>query len=420
MEYGEYRDKKGRGNKLVQQYYQSGEKRPGQMVKIGNREIPRDLFMFFVISALLGLVAAVDNTSLANRLYEDLHFTVMQRSMVEMPRELPGLLTVLLFGLLNGLGDIRIAALANILGGIGLLLFGQTTGPFGLVLLFLVIYSTGQHLYLPLSSSIAMSFASGKQFGKRMGEVQAVGSFSIIVGSALLYLVYKVWQVSYSMTFSIAAGAMILAGLLFLTIGRDSKLIINQKAFVFRQEYKMYYVLAIVNGARKQITLTFAPWLIIDVFQQPVTTITALFLLVCVLSIGFKPWFGSLIDRRGERYALKLEAVVMFIACLGFAFAKDLFAPSVALIVVGVCYVLDKLMESAAMARATYVRRLARADSEISRTLSMGQSMDHIVSMFIPLAAGYAWYSGGAHGYVYVFIGGLVISVINYLIASYI
>jgi hypothetical protein len=68
-------------------------------------------------------VSAVESTSLANRLYEDLDFTIMQRSFLETPRELPGLLTVVLIGILNGLGDIRISAVANILGGIGLLFF---------------------------------------------------------------------------------------------------------------------------------------------------------------------------------------------------------------------------------------------------------------------------------------------------------
>ena len=48
----------------------------------------------------------------------------------------------------------------------------------------------------------------------------------------------------------------------------------------------------------------------------------------------------------------------------------------------------------------------------------MGQSMDHIISMLIPLAAGFAWYTGGPSGYIYVFIGGMAISVVNYLVAS--
>ena len=387
-------------------------------IKIGKYELPADLFIFLIISVLLGIVAAVENTSLANRLYEDLGFTVMQRSLLETPRELPGLLTVLMIGMLNGLGDIRIAAVANILGGIGLFLFGFAPNQFSLILIFLVIYSTGQHLYLPMNSSITMSFAHGENFGQRMGQIQGLGSLSIIIASAALYVLYRFFDVTYQLVFVLASFAMILSGILFLFMKSDGKKVVGKKRFIFRKEYYLYYVMSIVNGARKQITLTFVPWLIIDIFQQPVTTITMLFFIVCVINIFFKPWFGSLIDKKGERYAMQLEAIVMFVACIGFIFAKQLFSFSTALIVVGFCYVIDKLMESASMARATYAKRLSNDPSEVARTLSMGQSMDHLISMLIPILAGYVWYSNGAAGYRYVFIGALFISLLNFFIAS--
>lgn len=387
-------------------------------VRIGKYEIPKDLFIFLVISVLLGVVSAVENTSLANRLYEDLNFTVMQRSLLETPRELPGLLTVVMIGLLNSFGDIRIAAIANILGGIGLLFFGLVPNQFSLVLIFLVVYSTGQHMYLPLSSTIAMSFAKGENFGLRVGQVQSIGSLSIIVASAVLYLLYRFFNVSYQFVFVIAAFAMVMAGVLFLFLGKGNEKIVCETRFVFRKTYKMYYILMIVNGARKQVTFTFVPWLIIDIFKQPVTTITMLFFIVCVINIFFKPWFGNLIDKKGERYAIQLEAIIMFVACIGFAFANSLFPFKIALSIVGFCYVIDKLMESAAIARATYAKRLSNNPSEVARTLSMGLSMDHLVSMLIPILAGYVWYVNGANGYMYVFIGALFISLLNFYLAS--
>lgn len=198
----------------------------------------------------------------------------------------------------------------------------------------------------------------------------------------------------------------------------DGNKIVGKKRFVFRKDYYLYYIMSIVNGARKQITLTFVPWLIIDIFQQPVTTLTMLFFIVCVINIFFKPWFGSLIDKKGERYAMQLEAIVMFVACIGFIFAKPMFSFTTALIIVGFCYVIDKLMESASMARATYAKRISKDPTEVARTLSMGLSMDHVVSMLIPVLAGYVWYANGTDGYRYVFIGALFISLLNFFIAS--
>lgn len=387
-------------------------------VKIGKYELSKDFLIFLIISVLLGSVAAIDSTSMANRLYEDLNFTIMQRSLLETPRELPGFLTVVLIGILNGLGDIRISAVANILGGIGLLFFGLVPNQFSLVLIFLVIYSTGQHIYLPMASSITMSFARGESFGKSMGRVQGLGNLSIIITSAVLYVLYRFFHPSYQAVFIAAACFMISAGILFLFIRNNGQKVISEKRFIYRREYKLYYMMSVVNGARKQITMIFVPWLIIDVYKQPVTTITILFFIVCAINIFFKPWFGGLIDKRGEKYAMQFEAVVMFIACIGFIYAKTLFDFKGALIVAGICYIMDKLMESASMARATYVKKLSGDPSEVARTLSMGQSMDHLISMLIPLLAGYVWYSNGPEGYRYVFSGALIISLINFLIAS--
>jgi MFS family permease len=387
-------------------------------IKIGKHEIARDFFIFLIISVLLGIVAAVENTSLANRLYEELNFTVMQRSMLETPRELPGLLTVVIIGMLNSLGDIKIAAIANIIGGIGLFFFGLVPNQFSLVLIFLVIFSTGQHLYVPMNNSITMNFAHAQNFGQRLGEIQGLGSLAIIITSGVLFILYKFFDVTYRAVFIFASFAMILAGILFLFMKSEGNKVVGKKRFVFRKEYYLYYIMSIVNGARKQITLTFVPWLIIDIFEQPVTTLTMLFFIVCVINIFFKPWFGSLIDKKGERYAMQLEAIIMFIACIGFIFAKSLFSFSTALVIVGFCYVIDKLMESASMARATYAKRIAKDPTEVARTLSMGLSMDHVVSMLIPVLAGYVWYANGADGYKYVFIGALFISLLNFFIAS--
>jgi MFS family permease len=203
-----------------------------------------------------------------------------------------------------------------------------------------------------------MGFARDKGFGRSMGRVQGLGSLSIIITSAVLYILYKFFKPSYQSVFIAAACAMILAGFLFLFIRNEQK-IVSEKRFIFRREYKLYYVMSVVNGARKQITLTFVPWLIIDIYAQPVTTITILFFIVCVINIFFKPWFGGLIDKRGEKFAMQFEAVIMFIACIGFIFADTLFTFKTALVIAGICYVMDKLMESASMARATYVKKLS-------------------------------------------------------------
>lgn len=385
--------------------------------KIGKYKISKDFGLFLLASIFLGIALAVDNTTFANRLYEDLKFTVMQRSMLETPRELPGLLTVFFIGMLHALGDIRIAAVANIIGGIGMLAFGFVPSNFGLVLICLMIYSTGQHIYLPLSASLSMSFAKEGSFGKRIGQVQSLGTGALIVSSGALYIMYKIFHMSYKAAFAAGGFAMIFAGVLFFFMDnhRTEK---SAQRFIFRKQYALYYTLSIINGARKQLTLTFVPWLIIDTFKQPVTTITLLFFSVSAIHVFFKPWLGNLIDKKGERFVLMSEAVLLFIVCFGFAYAKTFLPFSAALAIACACYIIDNLLIAVSMARATYIRKIAVHPSDVSGTLSMGTTLDHVISMFIPLFAGYVWYSNGSSGYIYVFLGGAAISVLNFLIAS--
>jgi len=386
-------------------------------IKIGKRVISRDFLLFLIASALLGVTMAVENTSITNRLVEDLHFTVEQRTMLEMPRELPGLLVVFLVGGLAFLGDVRTAAVANIVGGLGLFAFGFVPSGFLPVVATLMIYNMGTHIYMPMAGTISMSFAKDGKIGRRLGEIQSVNMAALILTAGSLFLLYRFLNIPFVVSFTVGAIAMILAGILFFFIGPLQKAP-RRKRFVFKKKYKLFYMLCLVFGMRKQITITFVPWLIVTVYNQPVITITILFFTVSVINVFFRPWLGGFIDRKGERFVLILEAIIIIVACLGFAFSKLIFPENVALFVVAGCYLLDNMVSGAGMARTTYVKRLSDDPSEVSATLAMGISLDHVLSMSVPTFAGLLWATNMGQGYIYVFCAGLGIAVLNLLISN--
>lgn len=104
----------------------------------------------------------------------------------------------------------------------------------------------------------------------------------------------------------------------------------------------------------------------------------------------------------------------MILVCLLYAYAADWFG-SWAVVVVCTCYVLDQTLNAVGMARATYVRKIAVKAEDVSPTLSLGLSIDHIVSMFLPVVGGLVWYSAGAGGYKFVFLGGALVALINFV-----
>jgi len=386
-------------------------------IKIGKRVISRDFLLFLIASALLGVTMAIENTSISNRLVEDLHFTIEQRTMLEVPRELPGLLIVFIVGGLAFLGDIRTAALANILGGLGLFAFGFVSSGFLPVVITLMIYNMGTHLYMPFSGAISMSFAKEGKIGRRLGEIQSVNTAALIITAGSLYLLYRFLEIPFVVSFTIGAITMVLAGILFLFMS-PIQTGPRRKRFVFNKKYKLFYLLCLVFGMRKQITMTFVPWLIVTVYGQPVITITILFFIVSVINVFFRPWLGGFIDRKGERFVLMMEAILMVVACCGFAFSKVIFPDSIALLVVSGCYLLDNLFSGAGMARTTYVKRLSEDPNEVASTLALGISLDHVLSMSVPTVAGILWATNMGQGYIYVFCAGLVIAVLNLLISN--
>ena len=386
-------------------------------IKIGKKVISRDFLLFLIASALLGITMAVENTSITNRLIEDLHFTADQRTQLEMPRELPGLLVVFLVGGLAFLGDVRTAAVSNILGGLGLFVFGFIPSGYWPVVAALMIYNMGTHIYMPMAGVISMSFAKGDNLGRRLGEIQSVNMAALILTAGSLYLLYRFVNIPFVISFSVGAIAMIVAGVMFLFMSPIST-VSKRKKLVFKKKYKLFYLLCLIFGMRKQITITLVPLLLVTVYHQPVMTLTILFFIVSVINIFFRPWLGGYIDKKGERFVLMLEAILILIACLGFAFSKLLFPENVALLVVSFCYLLDNLFSGAGMARTTYVKRLSDDPDEVSSTLALGISLDHVLSMSVPTLAGFIWVTYTDYGYIYVFCAGLGIAVLNLLISN--
>ena len=386
-------------------------------IRIGKRVISRDFLLFLIASALLGVTMAVENTSITNRLIEDLNFTANQRTQLEMPRELPGLFVVFLVGGLAFLGDVRTAAVANILGGLGLFAFGLIPSGYWPVVATLMIYNMGTHIYMPMAGVISMSFAKGDNIGRRLGEIQAINMAALIITAGSLYLLYRFLDIPFVVTFTVGAIAMVFAGILFLFVS-PVQAAPRRKKLVFKKKYKLFYLLCLIFGMRKQITITLVPLLIVTVFNQPVVTLTILFFIVSVINVFFRPWLGGFIDKKGERFVLMLEAILVLIACLGFAFSRLIFPENIALIIVSFCYILDNLFSGAGMARTTYVKRLSDDPEEVSSTLALGISLDHVLSMSMPTLAGFIWVTYTDFGYIYVFCGGLVIAILNLLISN--
>ncbi len=375
----------------------------------------RDFLLFLIAGVFLGIAQSVDGSTINNYLKEHIGMMILERSALELPRELPGLLVVLTIGSLSFLGsDVRISAVANVLAAVGMFCLGIIPPQYALVVVSIFVYSMGQHIFMPLSGSIGMSFAEYGGMGKILGKLSAAGNIAVVASSAALWALYKFFHIRFSTAFMIGAVSFLVAAVLLGCI-RSTQTVRVRQRFVYRKEYRLYYWLSMLYGARKQIFITFGPWVLVEVFRQPVSTMSLLFFIVAVIGIFVKPWIGAMIDKVGERTVLSTEAFLFFLTCLGYAFAEDLFRPSIALACIYACYVLDFTLDSVYMARVTYMRKIALRPEDVSPSLSLGTSVDHVVTLFLPILGGLVWSGSGPGGYKYVFLGGAVVAFLNFV-----
>lgn len=374
--------------------------------------IPRDALVFFPVMAISGFTTNIIDSTFNNFLKETYGLSGMARSVLELPRELPGFSVVFVSALLFFLSSRRLAALSMFLQAAGLLLIAFFAPRFNIMLMWLFVMSLGQHLFMPLSSSIGMELAEPGAEGRRLGQLNGVRTVATIVGSGLVMVGFGYLGFTFSIAYAIAAAAMAVAGVLMLFM-RPAASHKPKAHLALHREYRVYYALAMLFGTRKQIFITFAPWVLVNNFQKPTALVATLYTIGGVIGIAFQPFLGRMIDRLGERAMLILEGAILVFVCLGYGFAERLFGEA-GFYVAAACYVLDMLLFAFGMARATYLKKIAVKPEHVAPTLAMGTTLDHVFSITIALASGVVWVS---FGYMYVFVIGAVIAAAYALVA---
>lgn len=379
----------------------------------------RDFVLFLLASAVIGITQSIDISFFNNFLSDNYDLSISQRTFLEIPREFPGFAVVFMTGLLFAFGDVRTAAVANLLGGLGALGLAYWSPEYVPMIGWLTVYSMGQHLFMPMSNSIGMSLASDGHMGRRLGQINSVNTAVFLMTSLATAYFFKYVTIDYHLAFSVSAGAFFLSAVLLLMMKPPNTGKRVGKRFVLRKEYMVFYGLSILFGARKQIFITFGPWVLIKVFDQGVSTFAILSFIIAGLGIFFKPLIGYLIDSVGEQFVLAAEAVSLIFVCLGYAFTqgllKNIGLGEITVYVICAIFVLDQMLASVSMARATYVKKIALNAEDVSPTLSMGMTLDHVVSMFVPFLGGFIW---TVLGYEYVFVVGAVIAALNLLLTT--
>lgn len=385
-------------------------------------------FVYFSIIAFTALGLGFSHNVISNYFKEAYEVTAYQRGLIEFPRELPGVLVIFIIATLSSFSDIRIAMVAQILSIIGIGVLGFITPPFAIMLIFIFINSSGMHMFMPLQDSIGMSLIEDENIGKRMGQYKGVTTTFTMLASIMVFIGFRAGFFSFTTKikwiFIISASILVLVLILLLVLERLIKQPIksNKKInFVFRKEYKYYYTLVVMWGVQKQIMIVYGPWVLIDILNKRADTLAILSIIGSFVGMFFIPAVGRWIDRFGLKKLLYADAlsfifVYLFYGLLSAGFASGTLSTiGIPVLLAYALFIVDRMSTQMGMIRTIYLRSIAVKTSDITPTLSLGLSLDHIVSIICAYLGGIVWSLWGPQ---YIFFLAASLSLVNLVVAS--
>ena len=368
-----------------------------------------EVLMFLVLISVISLGNGLSDGVYSNYFKEVYQVTAFQRGLIEFPRELPGLLCAFVIGALGFLGDLRVSFIAQVLAIIGVTLLGLFTPTFGVMLVFLFINSMGMHLLMPLQDSIGMSLAEEEQIGRRMGQYSSIRAAFSLVAGVLVFFGFRTgfftFNTSVKWIFLISAAAFVVA--LIMTVAmikrmKPRRLAPQKLKLVLRKQYSHYYLLTILHGVQKQVTYVYGTWVIVDILLKRADTLALLGIVVGFISIFFLDRIGKWIDKFGIKRMMYTEALIFIGVYTVYGFvvwgitSKMLPSQGFSVWMVYLLFILDRLSMQMGMIRSVYLRSIAYNEDEVTSTLSMGVSLDHVVAILAAIAGGYIWSKWGS------------------------
>lgn len=361
------------------------------------------VYRFLVVMLLAGLAHGLYRGVQDNYLAEIIRINEFERGIVEFFRELPGLLLIFILATMYRFSEtkvFKIGTAITLTGTLGLLLFG--TGKV-IVVLFMVLYSLGEHIAMPVKNTMSLHLAKEGKGGASLGMTQAINHGGNIIGFFIVTILFIVFPrlgiakespQGFEVVFLLATLLLVGATLVVLAM-RDQGKSVRRSRLYFNKKFNKYYGLEIFYGARKQIFLTFAPYVLILHYGADTSVISLLLAICAVFGMFLSPMIGSLIDKLGYKFVMVTDTLLLMVVCFFYGFSHRLFSFEIAYIVVCVNFVLDSVISMASMASSVYVQDIADDQHEIAATLTTGISVNHLFSVLIALLGGYIWQRTG-------------------------
>tara|TARA_R110002096_G_scaffold47539_46_gene126889 strand:+ start:344 stop:1576 length:1233 start_codon:yes stop_codon:yes gene_type:complete len=364
----------------------------------------KPVFLLFLMAAAQPISFATWSALLNNFVIEAAGFTGVEIGWLHTVREIPGLLAV-------GVIAVLMLVREQVLALISLLLLGVATAvtawfpSFGGLLFVTLLSSIGFHYFETVNQSLQLQWIDKKRAPQVIGWIVAVGSGASLVAYGLIVLTWQFFELDYN-TVYIAAGAVtiLIAAYGVLAFPQFEAAHRQNKRMVLRRRYWLYYLLQFMSGARRQIFVVFAAFMMVEHFGMDVRALTALFMVNYLANMVISPFIGRWIGRFGERVMLLVEysGLAMIFAAYGALYVFEWSWQ----IAAGL-YVANHLFFSMAFAIKTYFQKIADP-ADMAPTAAVAFTINHIAAVFLPAGLGYLWVV--SPGAVFVLAAGMAVT----------
>ena len=369
----------------------------------------RPIFLLFLMAMGMPIAFNVWSALLNNFVIEVADFDGSDIGLLHTIREIPGFLAVgviLLFYLFKE-QTLALISLATL--GIATAVTAYFPSMSGLLIITL-ISSFGFHYFAAINQSLQLQWLPKDRAPQVLGWLMGAGSLTTLLAYLAIIVGWKKFELSFEFLYlssgGLTAAIAIICLIVFPTFETETRQLTK---LVIRRRYWLYYTFEFLSGARRQIFVVFAAFMMVEKFEFEVHQVTALFLINLVINIFAAPFLGYFIAKFGERRALLIEYFGLFCVFLAYS---GIYIFDWGVIVAAILFVLDHLFFGLGMAVHTYFQKISSPE-DIAPTAAVSLTINHVAAVFLPVLFGLLWLVSPAM----VFLAAAFLAFLSFLLA---
>ncbi|MEC3859684.1 MFS transporter [Mesobacterium sp. TK19101] len=354
------------------------------------RDLPlwrRPRALLFLMAIAMPLSFATWSALLNNFVIDAANFDGSDIGLLHTVREIPGFLAIGVIAIILFIREQTLAYVALTMLGIATAVTAWFPNMGG-ILTITMLSSIGFHYFETVNQSLQLQWLPKDKAPQIIGLLMAAGSAATLVAYVLIVMTWKAFDLSYNFVYLVSGGAtlVIVAWCAFAFPHFESP---NPqvKKFVLRKRYWLYYALQFMAGARRQIFVVFAGFMMVERFGFDVHEVTALYLINLVANMVAAPLLGKAVHIWGERRALIFEYTGLAIVFLAYG---GLYWFGWGVVLASILYVIDHFFFALALALKTYFQKIADP-GDIAPTAAVAFTINHIAAVFLPVLLGLLW-----------------------------